>query len=93
MAFQENFNASIYLFAFFRSHVSDVSHGSGCHAGFFQGYAWCSLYLCSCRLTTRMGSLEMFAPPPPPPPPTTTPRFVFFGVNLDYLDFGGIFDV
>ena len=25
-----------------------VSHGSGCRAGFFQGYAWCSLSLCSC---------------------------------------------
>ena len=33
---------------------------------------------CSCRLTTRMGSLEMFFPP--------TSGF-FFGVNLDYLDF------
>ena len=52
MAFQENLNASIFMFSF-----SDVSHGSGCHAGFIQGYAWCSLSLCSCRLTTRMGSL------------------------------------
>ena len=72
MAFQENLNASISMFSF-----SDVSHGSGCHAGFIQDYAWCSLSLCSCRLTTRMGSLEMFLPPPPP-------RFFFLGVNLDY---------
>ena len=82
MAFQENLNASIYMFSFFRSHVSDVSHGSGCRAGFFQGYAWCSLCLCSCRPLIRMGSLEMF----PPPPPTTTSQIFFFGVNLDYLD-------
>ena len=63
MAFQENLNASIFMFSF-----SDVSHGCGCHAGFIQDYAWCSLKLslCSCRLTTRMGSLEMFLPPPPP---------------------------
>ena len=54
------------------------------------GYARCSLCLCSCRLMTRMGDLEMF------------PRhhhhqnlvFFFFGVNLDFLDFsGGIFDL
>ena len=64
MAFQENLNASIYMFSFFQSHISDVSHGSGCRAGFFQGYAWCSLCLCSCRLTTWMGNLEMFLPPP-----------------------------
>ena len=62
LAFQENLNASIYMFSFFRSHVSDVSHGSECRAGFFQGYARCSL--CSCRLMTRMGSLEMSPPPP-----------------------------
>ena len=81
------------MFSFFRSHGSNVSHGSGCRAGFFRGYAWCSLRLCSCGLTTRMESLKMF------------PHhhhhlgfffffFFFFGVNLDYLDFsGGIFDL
>ena len=74
-------------FRFFRSHGSNVSHGSGCRAGFFHGYAWCSLRLCSCGLTTRMESLKMF-------PPTTTTTWSFFGVNLDYLDFsGGIFDL
>ena len=26
----------------------------------FHGYAWCSLRLCSCGLTTRMESLKMF---------------------------------
>ena len=60
MAFQENLNASICMFSFFRSHGSNVSHGSGCRAGFFHGYAWCSLRLCSCGLTTRMESLKMF---------------------------------
>ena len=39
------------MFSFFRSHGSEVSHGSGCCAGFFQGYAWGSLCLYSCRLT------------------------------------------
>ena len=67
-------------------HGTDVSHGSGSRAGFFQGYAWCIPCLWSCPLTTRMGSLEMF-----PPHPTSV---FFFGVNLDYLDFsGGIFDL
>ena len=76
-------------FRFFRSHESDVSHGSGCRAGYFQGYAWCSLCLCSSRLTTRMGSLEM-----PPPHTHTHISGFFFGVNIDYLDFsGGIFDL
>ena len=89
MAFQENLNASICMFSFFRSHGSNVSLCSGCRAGFFHGYAWCSLRLCSCGLTTRMESLKMSPRPPPPPPP----RF-FFGVNLDYLDFsGGIIDL
>ena len=75
------------LFKCFR--FSEVMHGSGCRAGYFQGYAWCSLCLCSSRLTTRMGSLEM----PPPPTHTHTSGF-FFGVNIDYLDFsGGIFDL
>ena len=45
---------------------SDASHGSRCRAGFIQGYAWFSLCLCSCRLTTRMGSLEMVLSPPSP---------------------------
>ena len=71
-------------FRFLQSHGSDVSHGSGCRAGFFQGNAWCSLCLCSSRLTTRMGSLEM------PPKHTHTLRF-FFRVNLDFS--GGIFDL
>ena len=35
MAFQENLNASICMFSFFRSHGSNVSLGSGCSAGFF----------------------------------------------------------
>ena len=35
MAFQENLNASICMFSFFRNHGSNVSHGSGCRAGFF----------------------------------------------------------
>ena len=87
MAFQKNLNASICIFSFFRSHGSNVSHGSGCRAGFFHGYAWCSLRLCSCGLTTRMENLKMS-------PPTTTTTSFFFGVNLDYLDFsGGIFDL
>ena len=47
VAFQENLNASICMFSFFRSHGSNVSHVSGCRAGFFHGYAWCSLRLCS----------------------------------------------
>ena len=89
MAFQENLNASICMFSFFRSHGSNVSHGSGCRAGFFHGYAWCSLRLCSCGITTRMESLKM-----PPPTTTATTSVFFFGVNLDYLDFsGGIFDL
>ena len=88
MRFQESLNAPgsiyMYMFSFFRSHGSDVSHGSGCCAGFFQGYAWCSLCLCSCRLTTRMGSLEMHP----------HPHHHHLGVNLDYLDFSGsIFDL
>ena len=68
-----------YMFSCFRSHGSDVSHGSGCRAGFFQGYAWCSLCLCSCRLTTRIGNLEVS--------PHHHHLGFFFGVNLDYLDF------
>ena len=80
------FHASICMFSLFRSHGSNVSHGSGCRAGFFHGYAWCSLHLCLCGLTIRMESLKMS-------PPTTTTSF-FFGVKLDYLDFsGGIFDL
>ena len=36
------------MFSFFRSHGSDVvSHGSGCRAGFLQGYVWSSL-ICEC---------------------------------------------
>ena len=38
MAFQENLNASICMFSFFRSHGSNVSYVSGCRAGFFHGY-------------------------------------------------------
>ena len=30
-------NACIYFVSFFLSHGSDVSHDSGCRAGFFQG--------------------------------------------------------
>ena len=37
MELQENLNASIYMFSFFQSHGSDVSHGSGCRAGFLKG--------------------------------------------------------
>ena len=89
MAFQENLNASICMFSFFRSHGSNVSHGSGCRAGFFHGYAWCSLRLCSCGLTTRMESLNMF-----PHHHHHHHLGLFFGVYLDYLDFsGGIFDL
>ena len=84
MAFQENLNASICMFSFFRSHGSNVSQGSGCRAGFFHGYAWCSLHLCSCGLTTRMESLKMF------PHHHHHHLGFFFGVNLDY---GGIFDL
>ena len=80
MAFQQNLSASIYMFSFFRSHGSDVSYDSG----FFQGYAWCSLCFCSCRLTTRMRSLEMF-------PYTHTTSGFFFGNNPDFT--GGIFDL
>ena len=80
MAFQENLNASICMFSFFRSHGSNVSHGSGCRA-------WLrlppSLFMWS---YDQDGELEDVPPPPP--------RFFFFGVNLDYLDFsGGIFDL
>ena len=85
MAFQENLNASICMFSFFSEAMDQMFfHGSGCRAGFFHGYAWCSLRLCSCRLTTRKESLKMF------------PHhhhhdhhhhhnlcFFFFGVNLD----------
>ena len=74
MAFQENLNASLCMVSFFRSHGSDVSHGSGCRAGFFHGYAWCSLHL---------GELEDVPPPPQPPRPPPQPRFFFFGANLD----------
>ena len=82
MAFQENLNASICMFSFFRSHRSNVSHGWGCRAGFFP-----SLFMWS---YDQDGELEDVPHPPRPPPP---PRF-FFGVNLDYLDFsGGIFDL
>ena len=38
MAFQENLNAaSIRMFSLIRSHGSNVSHVSGCRAGFFHG--------------------------------------------------------
>ena len=84
MAFQEILNASICKFSFFRSHGSDISHGSVCRAVFFHGYAWCSLRLCSCRFTTRMESLKMSPPPP-------QPRFFS---SVYYLDFsGGIFEL
>ena len=49
-------------FVFPKSWIRCFSPGSGCRAGLFQGYAWCSLCLCSCRLTTRMGGLEMSPP-------------------------------
>ena len=89
MALQENLNASICMFSFFRSHLSDFSHGSGCRAGFFHDYACCSLRLCSCRLTTRTESLKMF-----PHHHHHNLGCFFFGVNLDYIDFsGGIFDL
>ena len=78
MAFQENLNASIYLFSFFRSHGSDVSHGSGCRVGFFQGYA--------CDQDGELGDI--------PHNHHHHLGFFFFGVNLDYLDSsGGIFDL
>ena len=35
MAFQENLHASICMFSFFRSHGSNVSHGSGVVQGSF----------------------------------------------------------
>ena len=90
MSFQENLNASICMFLFFRSHGSDVSHGSGYRAGFLHGYAWC---LCSRRLTTRMESLKMF-PHHHDHHHHHHLGFFFFSVNLDYLDFsGGIFDL
>ena len=90
MAFQDNLNASICMFSFFRSHGSNVSHGSWCRTRFFHGYAWYSLRLCSCGLTTRMESLKMF----PHHHHHHPLGFFFFGVNLDYLDFSGeIFDL
>ena len=33
----KNLNASLYMISFFRSHGSDVSHGSGYRVGFFSG--------------------------------------------------------
>ena len=39
MSFQENLDASLYMFSFFRSHVADVYYGSGCRAGVFRGHA------------------------------------------------------
>ena len=81
-------------FRFFRSHGSDVSHGSGCRAGFLHGYAWCSLRLCSRRLTTRMESFKMFPHHHDHHHDHHHLGFFFFSVNLDYLDFsGGIFDL
>ena len=76
MAFQENLNASICMFSFFRSHGSNVSHVSGCRARFFHGYAWYSLRLCSCGLTTRMESLKMF--------PHHHHHLVFFSARSTY---------
>ena len=67
VAFQENLNASIYMFSFFRRCFSRF--------GVPKGYTWCSLCLCSCLLTTRMGSLEVF---PPPTTTTTTTTSAFF---------------
>ena len=70
------------LYVCFR--FSEVMDQMGCRAGFFHGYAWCSLRLCSCGLTTRMESLKMSPPH----------HHHHLGVNLDYLDFsGGIFDL
>ena len=87
-------NASMCMFSFFQSHGSDISHGSGCRAGFFHGYAWCSLRLCSCRLTTRMESLKMFPHQHDHHHHHHNLGFFFFGVNINYLDFsGGIFDL
>ena len=63
-------------FRFFRNNGSDVSHGPGRRAGFFQGYAWCSLCLYSWHPTTRMGSLEMS------PRPHPLPSFFFSSVLI-----------
>ena len=70
------------LYKCFRS--SEIMDQMGWHAGFFQGYAWCSplsLFMTSYNQDGELGDV-------PPPPPLG----FFFGVNLDYLDFSsGIF--
>ena len=70
-------------FRFFRSHLSDVSHGSGAVQGSFRAtLSEASVFV---HVVLRPGWVEMF-------PPTTTG--FFFGANLDYLDFSdGIFDL
>ena len=79
MAFQENLNASIKMFSFFQSHGSHVSHGSGCRAGFRATFGVFSVFVHV--VSRQVGELGDSV-------------FVFFGVNLDYLDFSnGIFDL
>ena len=85
MAFQENLNASIYMFSFSRSNLSDVSHGSGAVQGSFRAtLGVASVFV----MSTRMGSFEKSPSTHPPPLPTTLRFF------SSYLDFsGGIFDL
>ena len=79
MAFQENLNASIYMFSFFRSHDQMFLTVRGAVQGSFRatlGVASVFVHV-FCLLTNRMGSLEISPPPPPQPP-----RVFFFGVTL-----------
>ena len=76
------------MFSFFRSHGSDVSHGSGAVQGTFRATLGVASAFVQVVLRPGWGAWRC------PPSHTHTPRVFFFGVNLDYLDFsGGIFDL
>ena len=88
MAFQENLNASVYMFSLFRSHVSDVSHGRGAVQGSFRATLGVASVFVHVVLRPRLGPWIC------PTHHHHQHRFFFFGINLDYLDFStGIFDL
>ena len=81
------------MLSFFRSHGSDVSHGPGAVQGSFRatygvasGVASVFVHVVSRSGWGAIGRCLF-------PSPSSFFR-LFFGVNLDYLDFsGGIFDL
>ena len=75
MAFQENLNASIYMFSFFRSHDQMFLTVRGAVQGSLKATLGVDSFFVHVFLQTVWGAWRCPpAPPPPPPQPPQPPR-------------------